>query len=106
VSNVSITSQTPLNQVTEEVWSLFIAVNVKGMFPFLEAVISHMKKQFEDAIVNLEIVRYRFFLSLSTTKLATHTITGSLAISFAPDIRVNCYPSRSYRHALVARTEE
>nr|WP_312452804.1 hypothetical protein [Exiguobacterium sp.] len=43
MSNVSITSQTPLNQVTEEVWSLFIAVNIKGMFPFLEAVIPHMK---------------------------------------------------------------
>ncbi len=28
--------------------------------------------------------------SLFTTKLTTHTMTDSLAISLAPDIRVNC----------------
>lgn len=101
MSNVSITSQTPVSEVTEEIWSPFIANNVKGIFPFLEAVILHMKKQFEDAIVNFEIVRYRFFLSLCTTKSATHTMKGSLAISLAPEIRVNCYLSKSCRHALV-----
>ena len=60
------------------------------MFPFLEAVIPHMKKQFEDAIVILESIRYRFFHSLCITKSATHTMTDLLAISLAPDIRVNC----------------
>ena len=65
------------------------------MFPFLEAVIPHMKKQFEDAIVILESIRYRFFHSLFTTKLTTHTMTDSLAISLAPDIRVNCISSEA-----------
>ena len=44
MSNGSIPPQTPVNEVTEVIWGPFIAVNVKGMFPFLEAVIPHIKK--------------------------------------------------------------
>lgn len=63
------------------------------MFPFLEAVIPHMKKQFEDAIVILKSIWYRFFHSLCITKSVTHTMTDLLAISLAPDIHVNCISS-------------
>lgn len=93
VNNPSITSQIPINkldEVTGEVWDSLFAVNVKGMFHCVKAVVPHMKRQSAGAIVNLGSERDRFFHSLCTTKSAIHTMTRSFAISLAPDIRVNC----------------
>ncbi len=97
VNNASITSQIPMNEldeVTGDVWDSLFAVNVKGMFHCVKAVVPHMKRQSAGAIVNLGSVAgvncIGFSIPYAATKLAIHTMTRSLAISLAPDIRVNC----------------
>lgn len=97
VNNASITSQIPMNEldeVTGEVWDSLFAVNVKGMFHCVKAVVPHMKRQSAGAIVNLGSVAGVDGIGSSipyvATKSAIHTMTRSLAISLAPDIRVNC----------------
>ena len=97
VNNASIMSQIPMNEldeVTGEVWDSLFAVNVKGMFHCVKAVVPHMKKQSAGAIVNLGSVAgvngIGSSIPYEATKSAIHTMTRSLAISLAPDIRVNC----------------
>jgi len=97
VNNASITYQIPMNEldeVTGEIWDSLFAVNVKGIFHCVKAVVLHMKKQSAGAIINLESVAgvngIGSSIPYAATKSAIHTMTRSLAISLAPDIRVNC----------------
>ena len=97
VNNASITYQIPMNEldeVTGEIWDSLFAVNVKGMFHCVKAVVPHMKRQSAGAIVNLGSVAgvngIGSSIPYAATKSAIHTMTRSLAISLAPDIRVNC----------------
>ena len=97
VNNASITYQIPMNEldeVTGEIWDSLFAVNVKGIFHCVKAFVPNMKKQSAGAIVNLESVAgvngIGSFIPYAATKSAIHTMTRSLAISLAPDIRVNC----------------
>lgn len=97
VNNASITSQIPMNaldEVTGEVWDSLFAVNVKGMFHCVKAVVPHMKRQSAGATVNLGSVAgvngIGSSIPYAATKSAIHTMTHSLAISLAPDIRVHC----------------
>ncbi|WP_090916005.1 MULTISPECIES: SDR family NAD(P)-dependent oxidoreductase [unclassified Bacillus (in: firmicutes)] len=96
VNNASITAQIPmddLQSVTDEVWDSLFNVNVKGMFYCIKAVVPHMKKKGAGAIVNIGSVAGITGLGSSVpyavTKGAIHTMTKSLAISLAPQIRVN-----------------
>lgn len=97
VNNASITYQIPMNEldeVTGEIWDSLFTVNVKGMFHCVKAVVPHMKRQSAGAIVNLGSVAgvngIGSSIPYAATKSAIHTMTRSLAISLAPDIRVNC----------------
>lgn len=97
VNNASITSQIPMNEldeVTGEIWDSLFAINVKGMFHCVKAVVPHMKRQSAGAIVNLGSVAgvngIGSSIPYAATKSAIHTMTRSLAISLAPEIRVNC----------------
>jgi len=97
VNNASITSQIPmneLNEVTGEIWDSLFAVNVKGIFHCMKAFLPHMKKQSAGAIINFEglvgVNGIGSSITYAATKSAIHTMTRSLAISLAPDIRVNC----------------
>ncbi len=96
VNNASITAQIPmddLESVTDQVWDSLFSVNVKGMFHCIKAVVPYMKKQKSGAIVNMGSVAGITGLGSSipyaATKSAIHTMTKSLAIALAPDIRVN-----------------
>ncbi|HEK9099761.1 SDR family oxidoreductase [Bacillus pfraonensis] len=96
VNNASITAQIPMNDlgsVTDEVWDDLFSVNVKGMFHCIKAVVPYMKKQKAGAVVNMGSVAGITGLGSSVpyaaTKSAIHTMTKSLAIALAPDIRVN-----------------
>ncbi|MFP7732105.1 SDR family NAD(P)-dependent oxidoreductase [Priestia aryabhattai] len=97
VNNASITAQIPMNDLesaTDDVWDSLYAVNVKGMFHCVKAVAPHMKKQKSGAIVNVGSVAGTTGIGSSipyaASKAAIHTMTKSLAIALAPDIRVNC----------------
>lgn len=96
VNNASITAQIPmddLESVTDQVWDDLFSVNVKGMFHCIQAVVPYMKEKKSGAIVNMGSVAGITGLGSSipyaATKSAIHTMTKSLAIALAPDIRVN-----------------
>lgn len=96
VNNASITAQIAmddLDSVTDEVWDSLFNVNVKGMFYCVKAVVPYMKKQKSGVIVNMGSVAGMTGIGSSipyaATKSAVHTMTRSLAIALAPDIRVN-----------------
>lgn len=96
VNNASITAQIAmddLDSVTDEMWDSLWNVNVKGMFYCVKAVVPYMKKQKSGVIVNLGSVAGMTGIGSSipyaATKSAIHTMTKSLAIALAPDIRVN-----------------
>ncbi|PFE05127.1 3-oxoacyl-ACP reductase [Bacillus cereus] len=96
VNNASITAQIPmddLESVTDQVWDDLFSVNVKGMFHCIQAVVPYMKEKKSGAIVNMGSVAGITGLGSSVpyaaTKSAIHTMTKSLAIALAPDIRVN-----------------
>lgn len=96
VNNASITAQIAmddLESVTGEVWDALFNVNVKGMFYCVKAVVPYMKKQKSGVIVNMGSVAGMTGIGSSipyaATKSAIHTMTKSLAIALAPDIRVN-----------------
>lgn len=96
VNNASITAQIAmddLDSVTDEMWDSLWNVNVKGMFYCIKAVVPYMKKQKSGVIVNMGSVAGMTGIGSSipyaATKSAIHTMTKSLAIALAPDIRVN-----------------
>ncbi|MDP4086791.1 MAG: SDR family oxidoreductase [Bacillota bacterium] len=95
INNASITAQIPMDDlanVTDEVWDNLFSVNVKGMFHCIKAVVPHMKKN-SGAIVNVGsvagITGIGSSVPYAATKAAIHTMTRSLAIALAPEIRVN-----------------
>ncbi|WP_209367231.1 SDR family NAD(P)-dependent oxidoreductase [Priestia megaterium] len=97
VNNASITAQIPMHDLesaTDDVWDSLYDVNVKGMFHCVKAAVPHMKKQKSGAIVNVGSVAGTTGIGSSipyaATKAAIHTMTKSLAIALAPNIRVNC----------------
>ncbi|WP_151734931.1 SDR family NAD(P)-dependent oxidoreductase ['Paenibacillus yunnanensis' Narsing Rao et al. 2020] len=97
VNNASITAQIAMDNLeaaTDEVWDSLFSVNVKGMFHCVQAVVPYMKKQKSGAIVNMGsvagITGIGSSIPYAATKSAIHTMTRSLAIALAPDIRVNC----------------
>jgi len=96
VNNASITAQismNDLNTVTDEIWDGLFDVNVKGMFHCVKAVVPHMKQQGAGVIVNLGSVAgvtgIGSSIPYAASKAAIHTMTRSLAIALAPEIRVN-----------------
>lgn len=76
----------------------------------MKAVVLHMKKQSAGAIINLESVAgvngIGSSIPYAATKSAIHTMTRSLAISLAPDIRVNCISPGSLATRWWAGNEE
>lgn len=96
VNNASITAQlvlNDLNAVTDQIWDSLYNVNVKGMFHCIKEVVPYMKKQQSGVIVNMGSVAGLTGIGSSipyaATKAAIHTMTKSLALALAPEIRVN-----------------
>lgn len=86
---------TSLEEVTEDLWSRIIDVNVKGIFLGCKYAIPLMKKQGGGVIINTASiggVRPRpGFIVYDASKAAAIMLTRGLAIELAPyKIRVNC----------------
>jgi NAD(P)-dependent dehydrogenase (short-subunit alcohol dehydrogenase family) len=93
VNNVGIFRRVPLDELTEEVLDEAFAVNVKSAVLAARAAAPHMKKRGGGAIVNLGSLGglrpWRKYLPYCTTKAALHMATACLALTLAPEIRVN-----------------
>jgi len=81
-----------LEGLTEEFWDRSLSVNVKGTFFVSRAAVPHLK-QTKGSIVNLAsisgITGKGSSIAYATSKAAVIGLTKSLALTLAPDIRVN-----------------
>lgn len=95
VNNAGIARQHQFQDITEEVWRRFFAVNLDGAFHTIQAVLPHMLHEKNGCIVNISSIWGERGASCETvysaTKSAIVGLTKSLAMELAPSrIRVNC----------------
>jgi len=95
VNNAGVAGQCVFQDVTDEMWDRYFAVNIGGMRHTIQAVLPHMIHEKSGAIVNISSIWGRHGASCEVTYSATkHAIVGltrSLAMELAPSgIRVNC----------------
>jgi len=96
VNNAGITRFVPLNDLeglTEEAWDLVFDTNVKGTFYCSRAAIPYMKLNGGGQIVNVSSIAgisgVGSSIAYCASKAAVISLTKSMAISQAPEIRVN-----------------
>ncbi len=96
INNAGYTKFVPLadlDGLTDENWDRVMAVNVKGTFYCSRAAIPRMKQSGGGQIVNLAsiagIIGYGSSIPYCASKAAIICMTKSMAVSQAPDIRVN-----------------
>jgi NAD(P)-dependent dehydrogenase (short-subunit alcohol dehydrogenase family) len=94
-NNVGILDMTPLEDLDEERWDHFFAVNTKSMFVMCKASLPTMVAQGSGSIVNISTIssiRYTSpCLTYATSKAAVNQFTKMLAVLYGPKgIRANC----------------
>ena len=95
VNNAGVSEQSMFQDVSDEMWHRYFAVNVDGAFHTIQAVLPHMLHQHAGCIVNISSIWGQRGASCevtySCTKAALIGLTRSLAMELAPThIRVNC----------------
>ena len=95
VNNAGIAGQSLFQDVSDEMWNRYFAVNIGGMRNTVQAVLPHMIHEKSGCIVNVSSIWGSHGASCEATYSATkHAIIGltrSLAMELAPSgIRVNC----------------
>ena len=84
---------TDLAGMTEEKWDQILAVNTKGPFFVIRAAESLLRRGADPAVVNISSAAgasgVGSSIAYSASKGALNTLTKSLALAFAPEIRVN-----------------
>ena len=95
VNNAGISRQCLFQDMDDETWDRFFAVNVGGAKNAIQAVLPHMLHQHAGCIVNISSIWGQRGASCevtySCTKAALIGLTRSLAMELAPThIRVNC----------------
>jgi len=96
INNAGITQAvklTDLDGLTEAMWDNLFAVNVKGAFFCARAAAQHIKHRGGGAIINITsaaaFTGRGSSIAYVTCKAALVSLTRSLSIALAPDIRVN-----------------
>ena len=95
VNNAGVAGQALFQDVTDELWDRYFAVNLNGARNTIQAVLPHMLHEKSGAIVNISSIWGQHGASCevtySCTKHAIIGLTRSLAMELAPShIRVNC----------------
>ena len=95
VNNAGVAGQSVFQDVSDEMWDRYFAVNIGGMRNTVQAVLPHMIHEKSGCIVNVSSIWGRHGASCeaaySATKHAIVGLTRSLAMELAPSgIRVNC----------------
>lgn len=95
VNNAGVAGQALFQEITDELWHRYFAVNVDGAFHTIQAVLPHMLHEHEGGIINISSIWGQRGASCevtySCTKAALIGLTRSLAAELAPShIRVNC----------------
>ncbi len=95
VNNAGIAGQALFQDVTDEMWERYFAVNLNGARHTIQAVLPHMLHEKAGCIINTSSIWGQHGASCevtySCTKHALIGLTRSLAMELAPShIRVNC----------------
>ena len=95
VNNAGVAGQALFQDVTDEMWERYFAVNLNGMRHTIQAVLPRMIHEKAGCIVNISSIWGQHGASCevtySCTKHAIIGLTRSLAMELAPSgIRVNC----------------
>jgi len=95
VNNAGVAGQALFQDVTDELWDRYFAVNLNGMRHTIQAVLPRMIHEKAGCIVNISSIWGQHGASCevtySCTKHAIIGLTRSLAMELAPSgIRVNC----------------
>lgn len=92
-SNAGVNARAMVANMTLAQWSLLIDTHVTGTFNFCQAVLRHMVPRQSGAIVitssDFAIVGVANAANYCAAKTALYSLTKSLALEFAPHIRVN-----------------
>lgn len=79
--------------ITQEEWEKVIGVNLNGVFFVAQTVAGHMMENGGGVILNTAstngIVGYRYYSDYNASKAGVIELTKSMALEFAPKIRVN-----------------
>ena len=95
VNNAGIATQGLFQDVSDEMWNRFLAVNLSGARNTIHAVLPHMLHEKAGCIVNISSIwglrGASCEVAYACTKAALIGLTRSLALELAPShIRVNC----------------
>lgn len=95
VSNAGIAGQSLFQDVSDEMWHRYFAVNVDGAYHTIQAVLPGMLHEHEGSIITISSIwglrGGSCEVTYSATKAALIGLTRSLAAELAPsNIRVNC----------------
>jgi len=95
VNNAGIAGQALFQDITDEMWDRYMAVNLGGARNTIRAVLPHMLHEKAGCIINISSMwglrGASCEVTYSCTKAALIALTRSLALELAPShIRVNC----------------
>ena len=95
VNNAGIAGQAQFQDITDEMWNRYLAVNLSGARNTIKAVLPHMISEKAGCIVNISSIwglrGASCEVAYACTKAALIGLTRSLALELAPSqIRVNC----------------
>ena len=92
VNNASSFYSSPIAKITEKSWDELIGSNCKAPLFLSQAAVPHLKKQ-HGCIVNIVDIHAKWplkkYVIYSSAKGGLATLTRSLALELAPEIRVN-----------------
>jgi NAD(P)-dependent dehydrogenase (short-subunit alcohol dehydrogenase family) len=93
INNASVWLKAPMLEITEEEWDLSIDVNLKGPFLASQAVAPHMLENGQGVIINITDLSafqtWPGYAHHAASKAGLVSLTKSMAVEFAPKIRVN-----------------
>ena len=95
VNNAGVAGQAQFQDISDEMWDRYLAVNLSGARNTIRAVLPHMLSEKRGAIVNISSIwglrGASCEVAYACTKAAIIALTRSLAMELAPSgIRVNC----------------
>jgi meso-butanediol dehydrogenase / (S,S)-butanediol dehydrogenase / diacetyl reductase len=93
INNAGISARNPALDITPEQWDGVIATNLSGAFWAAQAAGRLMLKGHGGVILNTAstnaLVGYRYYADYNATKAGLVALTKSLALEWAPKVRVN-----------------
>ncbi|MFP4481401.1 MAG: SDR family NAD(P)-dependent oxidoreductase [Thermovirgaceae bacterium] len=94
VSNAGISVRNPFTEVTYDQWTKVLNINLGGMFLFARAAAERMKAKKGGVILMTASTNgmegHPLYADYNASKAGVILLTRTLALEFAPDIRVNC----------------